>query len=69
MLVNPENVFEIMRALHRVLLDQPVREKFKQRGYEQVKKFSWETSARQIIAVYEAVAGKQEKDRHYAKAM
>jgi glycosyltransferase involved in cell wall biosynthesis len=68
-LVNPENVFEIMRALHRVLLDQAVREKFKQRGYEQVKKFSWETSARQIIAVYEAMAGKQEKDRHYAKAM
>jgi glycosyltransferase involved in cell wall biosynthesis len=68
-LVNPENVFEIMRALHRVLLDQPVREKFRQRGYEQVKKFSWETSARQIIEVYEAVAGKREKDRHYAKAM
>jgi glycosyltransferase involved in cell wall biosynthesis len=68
-LVNPENVFEIMRALHRVLLDQPVREKFKQRGYEQVKKFSWETSARQTIEVYEAVAGKREKDRHYAKAM
>src|SRR5579863_2816198 len=68
-LVNPENVFEIMRALHRVLLDQAVREKFKQRGYEQVKRFSWETSARQIIAVYEAVAGKQKKDRHYVKAM
>jgi glycosyltransferase involved in cell wall biosynthesis len=68
-LVNPENVFEIMRALHRVLLDQPVREKFKQRGYEQVKKISWEPSARQIIPVYEAVAGKREKDRHYAKAM
>ncbi len=25
-LVNPENVFEIMRALHRVLMDQPLRE-------------------------------------------
>ena len=24
-MVNPENVFEIMRALHRVLLDQPLR--------------------------------------------
>lgn len=31
-LVNPENVFEIMRALHRVLLDQPMREKMKQIG-------------------------------------
>jgi glycosyltransferase involved in cell wall biosynthesis len=57
-LVNPENVFEIMRALHRVLLDHTVRDKLKQRGYEQVKQFSWETSAKQILAVYEEVAGK-----------
>jgi len=56
-LVNPENVFEIMRALHRVLLDQTVRDKLKQRGYEQVKKFSWEASAKQILAVYEEIAG------------
>jgi len=58
-LVNPENVFEIMRALLRVLLDQTVRDKFKQRGYEQAKKFSWDSSARQILGVYEAVAGKR----------
>ena len=37
-LVNPENVFEIMRALHRVLVDQPLRDKLKARGYEQAKK-------------------------------
>jgi glycosyltransferase involved in cell wall biosynthesis len=64
-LVNPENVFEIMRALLRVLLDQTVREKFKQRGYEQAKKFSWDASARQILSVYEQVAGKRERDRQY----
>ena len=57
-LVNPENVFEIMRALLRVLLDQTVREKFKQRGYEQAKKFSWDASARQILSIYEEVAAK-----------
>jgi glycosyltransferase involved in cell wall biosynthesis len=57
MLVNPENVFEIMRALHCVLLDQSLRERLKQRGYEQVKKFSWEISARQILATYKEVAG------------
>jgi glycosyltransferase involved in cell wall biosynthesis len=54
-LVNPENVFEIMRALHRVLLDQPLREKLKQRGYEQAKRFSWEASARQMLSLYEEV--------------
>jgi len=59
-LVNPENVFEIMRALLRVLLDQTVRERYKQRGYEQAKKFSWDASARQIIEVYDEVAGKRQ---------
>jgi glycosyltransferase involved in cell wall biosynthesis len=68
-MVNPENVFEIMRALHRVLVDQQVREKFKQRAYEQVKKFSWEASARQILGVYKEVAGKQTKEIQYDKAV
>jgi glycosyltransferase involved in cell wall biosynthesis len=68
-MVNPENVFEIMRALHRVLLDQQVRDKFKQRAYEQVKKFSWDASARQILGVYEAVAGKPAREIQYVKAV
>ena len=57
-LVNPENVFEIMRALHRVLLDQSLREKLKQRSYEQAKKFSWDTSAQQMLNTYREVASK-----------
>jgi glycosyltransferase involved in cell wall biosynthesis len=52
-LVHPENVFEIMRALHRVLLDQPLREKMKQRSYRQAAKFSWEKSVRRILEVYQ----------------
>jgi len=60
-LVNPENVFEIMRALHRMLLDQPLREKLKQRCYEQAKKFSWDISARQTLAVYGEIAGKRRR--------
>ena len=56
-LVNPENVFEIMHALHRVLVDQSLREKLKLRGQEQSKRFSWDSSVRRILAVYEEVAG------------
>jgi glycosyltransferase involved in cell wall biosynthesis len=55
-LVNPENVFEIMRALHRVLLDQQLRERMKQRGYAQAQRFSWEVSARRILKVYREIA-------------
>jgi glycosyltransferase involved in cell wall biosynthesis len=56
-MVNPENVFEIMHALHRVLIDQPLREKLKQRGYEQAQKFSWDIAARELLAIYKEVAG------------
>jgi glycogen synthase len=52
-----------------VLLDQTVREKYKQRGYEQANRFSWDASARQILGVYEQVAGKRKKDCQYEKAV
>ncbi len=67
-LVNPENVFEIMRALQRVLLDQPLRDKLKLRGYEQAKKFSWDLAAGQILRVYESVGGKCEESAPKKKA-
>ena len=57
-MVNPENVFEIMHALHRVLLDQPVREKLKARGALQAQKFSWDESVRRMLAVYHEVVRK-----------
>ena len=55
-LVNPEKVFEIMRALHRVLTDGALRDRLKERGYQQVAKFSWEMSVRRIQEVYRQVA-------------
>jgi glycosyltransferase involved in cell wall biosynthesis len=55
-LVNPENVFDIMHALHRVLLDQPLRERLKRAGYQQSLAYSWESSVERIRQVYEEVA-------------
>src|SRR5579864_4496536 len=57
-LVNPENVFEIMRALHRVLTDSALRDRLKERGYQQVARFSWEMSVRRILDVYQQVGGR-----------
>jgi glycosyltransferase involved in cell wall biosynthesis len=56
-LVNPENVFEIMRALHKVLMDQPLRDRMKERSYQQAEKFSWEKSVWRILDVYRQVGG------------
>ena len=61
-LVNPENVFEIMRATHRVLVDPALREKLKLRGYERAKHFSWDDSARRILKVYRELAGAPDSD-------
>lgn len=63
-LVNPENVFEIMRALHRVLVDQSLRDKMKQGGYQQSKCFSWERSAQQILGVYRKIGGARPPKLH-----
>ena len=52
--VNPENVFEIMHALRRVLTDQSLREQMKQRGYQQAARFSWNQSVTKILGVYRA---------------
>jgi len=41
LMVNPENVFEISRALLRVLTDQSLRERMKAAGIEQAHRFSW----------------------------
>jgi glycosyltransferase involved in cell wall biosynthesis len=67
-LVNPENVFEIMRALHRVLTDQALRDRMKERGYQQVTKFSWESSVRRLLDVYRQMArdGGSEPGQHAA---
>lgn len=57
LLVNPENVFEIRRGLQRALLDPALRERMKQRGYEQAQRFSWTTSVSRILEIYREVAG------------
>src|SRR5437879_3509799 len=56
-LVNPENVFEIMRALHRVLVDKGLRDRMKERGYQQAARFSWEKSVLRILDIYRQVGG------------
>lgn len=62
-MVNPENVFEIRRGLQRALLDCDVRERLKQRGYEQAQRFSWTNSVARILEIYREVAGRRRVSR------
>ena len=56
MIVNPENVFDIARGIREVLLDQSLRKRLVDRGYEQLKSFSWESTAREVLETYREVA-------------
>ncbi|MGD0201384.1 MAG: glycosyltransferase family 1 protein [Bryobacteraceae bacterium] len=55
-LVNPENVFDIARGIREVLLDDALRATLIRRGYAQARRFSWETTARQVLEIYREVA-------------
>lgn len=52
LLINPNNIGEISGAIRKVLNDEKLRKKMIEFGFENVKKFSWEKTAKQTIASY-----------------
>lgn len=53
---NPENVSDITEKIETVLKDDVLREKMRGKGFEQVKKFSWEKAAKETLDVLKQVA-------------
>lgn len=56
---DPENVEDITKALQSVADDEQLRSKLIKLGYEQVKKFSWEKTAKETLKVLEEVGDKK----------
>ena len=55
-LVNPENVFDIVRGIRDVLLDETLRADLIVRGRQQASRFSWARTARQVLEIYQEAA-------------
>jgi glycosyltransferase involved in cell wall biosynthesis len=55
-LVNPENLFDIVRGILDVLLDDDLRATLIRKGHEQASRFSWSRTARQVREIYEEAA-------------
>lgn len=55
-LVEPENVFDIARGVERALLDEELRQQLRLRGRQQIARFSWERSVRQVMQIYAEAA-------------
>ncbi len=49
LLVDPNNIQEIAEAINRVLNNADFREEMVKRGFENIKKFSWEKCARETM--------------------
>jgi glycosyltransferase involved in cell wall biosynthesis len=62
-IVNPENVFDIARGIREVLLDEALRRRLIDHGYDQLRNFSWESTARQVLETYREVASFSRESR------
>jgi len=57
-LVNPLDVKDIVRGIEMVIRDKATGERLRKKGFEQVKKFSWEKTAKETLRVYHEVIEK-----------
>jgi glycosyltransferase involved in cell wall biosynthesis len=60
LLVNPENVFDIARAIREVLLDDALRASLIEKGRRHAATFSWERTAKEVTRIYRQVAYKRD---------
>jgi len=56
--VNPESVEDIAEKLEKLINEPKLREELVKKGYEQVKKFSWEKTAKETLKVLEEIGKK-----------
>ena len=53
LLVDPRNTGELAHAITRLVENEELREDLREKGYRQVKQYTWPNSARKMLSVYE----------------
>ena len=53
LLVDPHNTVELAHAITRLVENEELREDLREKGYRQVKQYTWPNSARKMLSVYE----------------
>ena len=62
LLVDPYDVQELTSAMHSLLSDPDLADRLRRRGLRHVQRFSWETTARHTLAVYQELMDGQQKN-------
>jgi len=55
LLIDPYNPAEITDAIEKLLSDQKLRLKYREAGFKQAAKFSWQLMAQKVLGIYEDV--------------
>ena len=55
-LIDPHNIEKMAEAIYKVLINDNLRKDLIRKGFERVKQFSWEKTAKETLKVYERVA-------------
>lgn len=58
--IDPLSVSDITAKMENIIKDKELRAKLIKKGLEQVKKFSWEKTARETLKVLEEIGKKHE---------
>jgi glycosyltransferase involved in cell wall biosynthesis len=51
--VDPHDIDALSNAMLRLLDDEGLREELRQKGYEQIKDYTWAASARKMLTIYQ----------------
>ncbi len=55
LIINPYDQDELTDGLEKIIQDKALRETLIKKGYSRVQQFTWETSAKQLISIYEGL--------------
>lgn len=58
MYVDPKSVNDIAEKIEKVISDEELQAEMKKKGYEHIKKFSWEKAAKETLEVLVSLGGK-----------
>lgn len=53
LLIDPQNIEELADTIIRLFREEQLREELRQKGYQRAKLYTWETSARKMLAIYQ----------------
>ncbi len=62
LMFDPQSPEQLADAVRRLLADETLRRSFREHGFVQARKFSWDAAARQALSVFNRVTGRTDND-------